>query len=275
MGRAVAGPLSERVVFVAPLRGIDKVYLCRIDGRDLQRLSKAPGSQQEPFFSQALQRFFFMRKVNRRDQIFSVNIDGEDLTAHTQGVSEARYPSVSPDGKTLIYATDKWGAYELAEIDLASGAGKRLTYDQGSNLYPRYSPDGKNVLFLTRRHGQAELYLRESESGNLKRLTNTPFDEGPGNWRPDGQRIVATRMVAPRLRVKLIELDLQTGQERLMLPDMDPILSPAYSQDGTQIIFSKEQAIFTYDPSDTAAQPFPMRGQMGAGYVRWVEFPLP
>lgn len=260
---------------MANLRGLDKIYLCRIDGRDLQRLTKAPGDQREPYFSQALQRFFFVREVDRRDQIFSVNIDGEDLTAHTQGVSEARYPNVSPDGKTLIYATDKWGAFELAQIDLSSGASTRLTYDQGSNVYPRYSPDGQSVLYLSRRHGQAELYLRQLSNNADRRLTETPFDEGPGSWRPDGRRIVATRTMPPRLRVKMFELDLESGQERLMLPDLSAIRSPAYSKDGTQIIFTRDQAIFTYDPSDTAAQPFPMRGQLGPISVQWVEFPLP
>lgn len=274
-GRALAGPLSERIVFVASLRGLDKIYLCRIDGRDLQRLTRTPGDQKEPYFSQALQRFFFVREVDRRNQIFSVNIDGEDLTAHTQGNSEARNPNVSPDGKTLLYATDKWGSFELAQMDLASGTSSRLTYDQGSNVYPRFSPDGKSVLYLSRRHGQAELYLRELANNAERRLTQTPFDEGPGNWRPDGKRIIATRTTTPRMRVKLFELDLETLQERMMLTDMNAIRSPSYSKDGTQIIFTKDQAIFTYDPSDTAAQPFPIRGQLGPTYVQWVEFPLP
>ena len=270
-----AGPLSERVVFVAPVRGLAKVFLCRIDGRDLQRLSKVPGDQREPYFSQTLQRFFFVREIDRRQQIFSVNIEGDDLKAHTEGVSQSRYPCVSPDGQTLICSTDKWGAFELVEIDLASGTSTRLTYDQAINAYPRYSPDGRSVLYLSRRHGQAELYLRDRLSGDNRRLTETPFDEGPGNWRSDGKRIVASRVLPPRLRTNLLEIDLETGVERILLPDLHPARSAAYSKDGTQIIFVKDQAIFTYDPSDTTPSPFPIRGQLNPEYVQWVEFPLP
>jgi tricorn protease-like protein len=251
------------------------MFLCRIDGRDLQRLSKVPGDQLEPHFSQALQRFFFVREIDRRQQIFSVNIEGDDLRAHTAGVSQARHPFVSPDGKTLIYSTDKWGAFEIAELDLANGTSVRVTYDQAINTYPRYSPDGQSVLFLTRRHGQAELYLRDRATGDLRRLTQTPFDEGPANWRPDGKRIVATRVLPPRLRAKLLEIDLETGVERILLPELHPAPSPVYSKDGTLIIFVKDQALFTYDPSDTAALPFPLRGQLNPAYVQWVEFPLP
>jgi TolB protein len=272
---AMAGPLSERLVFVAPVNGMAKVFLCRIDGRDLQRLSKTPGPQLEPFFSEARQRFFFVREIDRQHQIYSVDIEGEDLTAHTDGLSQARHPHVSPDGRKLIFSTDKWGAFELAEIDLEDGSSRRLTYDQAINLYPRYSPDGTSVLYLSRRHGQAELYLLDPATGATRRLTQSPFDEGPGSWRPDGKRIVATRVLPPRLRTKLLELDLESGVERLLLPDLHPIRSPVYSTDGTLIVFAKDQALFTYDPSDTAALPFPLRGQLGPDYVQWVEFPLP
>lgn len=264
------------MVFVAPVQGLAKVFLCRTDGRDLQRLSKTPGDQLEPHFSEALQRFFFVREVQRKQQqIFSVNTEGEDLVAHTEGVTSARHPNVSPDGKTLLYSSNKWGAYELAQVDLASGKEKRITYDQAINLYPRYSPDGKSVLYLSRRHGQAELYLRELATGDLRRLTETPFDEGPGSWSPDGKRIVATRVLPPRLRTKLLEIDLETGKERILLPELWPARSPSYSADGTLIVFVKEGAIFTYDPSDTAAMPFSLRGQLSPDFVQWVEYPLP
>ena len=275
LGRAGAGPLSERLIFVAPVNEIEKVFLCRIDGRDLQRLTRVPGEQLQPFFSEALQRFFFVRIIDRRQQIYSVDIEGDDLRAHTEGVAQSRHPCVSADGQRLIYTTDRWGAYELAEMDLATGEITRVTYDQSINTYPRYSPDGNSVLFLTRRNGQSDLYLRDLASGDLRRLTETPFDEGPASWRPDGRRVVATRAVPPRLRIKLIEIDLETDQERILLPETSPAQFPMYSKDGTQIVFVRNQAIFTYDPSDTAALPFPIRGQLNPGYVQWVEFPLP
>lgn len=270
-----AGPLSERLVFVASLRGLSKIYLCRIDSRDVQRLSKVEGDQFDPTFSEALQRFFFVRQIDRRSQIYSVNLEGEDLRAHTEGVSQARYPHVSPDGKTLIYSTDKWGAFELAELDITSGVSTRLTYDQGISTYPRYSPDGKKILFLTRRHGQAELYLRERLTGDNQRLTHTPFDEGPGSWHPDGKKIIATRVVPPRRQTKLLELDLERQTERILLPELHATRWPSYSKDGTLITYVRNEAIFTYDSSDTVPAQFPLRGQLSPNYVLWVEYPLP
>lgn len=262
-------------MFVAPVLGINKIYLCRTDGRDLQRLARVEGDQLEPVLSPVLQRIFFVRLIDRHPHIYSVNLDGEDLKAHTHGVSKAIHPNLSPDGKKLLYCTDKWGAMEIAELDLESEKITRLTYDQGVNLYPRYSPDGKTILFLSRREGQAELYLRDVATGDLRRLTQTPFDEGSGNWRPDGKRIIASRVVPPRMYTKLLEIDLENGKERILLPDLHPARSSCYSTDGTQIIFVKDQALFTYDPSDTAPTQFALRGQLNPEYVQWIEFPLP
>lgn len=270
-----AGPLSERVVFVAPVRKIPKILVCRPDGRDLQRLSKVEGIQREPFFSPALQRFFFVREVSRRQQIASVDIEGNDLVMHTSGVSQARQPTVDPSGKKLIYSTDIWGSFELAELDLETGTRRRLTYDQGTNTFPRFSPDGQKLLYLTRRHGQSELYLLNLADSGVQRLTDTAFPEGAGSWRPDGKRILATRVLPPKLTRHIFELDLETGTERLLLSDLEGAHSPTYSSDGSLIVFIRNETIFTYDPSDTVAMPFPMKGTFNPTFVRWVQYPLP
>ncbi len=270
-----AGPLSERVIFVAPVRKVPKILICRPDGRDLQRLSRVEGIQGEPFFSEALQRFFFTRETDRRQQVASVDIAGNDLIMHTSGVSRARQPTVDPAGKKLVYSTDVWGSFELAELDLETGLRKRLTYDQGTNTFPRFSPDGGKLLYLTRRHGQSELYLLNLADHGVQRLTETSFPEGAGSWRPDGKRIVTTRIQPPRLTRRIFELDLETGTERVLLPEVEDAHSPTYSSDGTLVLFIRNDTIFTYDPSDTVALPFPLQGTFNPRFVRWVQFPLP
>ena len=167
LGPAVGGPLSERVVFVAPSNDMPKIYICRSDGRDLKRLSKLAGPQLQPSYSPVTGRFYFVRPgEKRREQIVSVNSEGEDLLIHTEGVFSARYPEPSPDGERLLFSTDMWGSLELAQLELATGGITRLTYDQATNTWPRYSPDGRQVVYLSRAHGQAELYLLTPSTGS-------------------------------------------------------------------------------------------------------------
>ncbi len=272
---ASAGPLSERILFVSPVHNRWKLFICRSDGRDLVRLTSVKGDQLDPHFSPALGRVFFVRPVRGRDQICSVDLEGDDFQVHVQGVFHARNPHVHPSGKKLVFSTDKWAQFELAEWDLESEKLTRLTYGEALATHPRYSPDGNSILFLSRRHGQSELYLMTPENGEYRRLTNSPFHEGPGSWSPDGSRVIATRVMPPKKRTRLLELQLEGATERLLLHKTEQLQAPTYSADGSQIMFLLHEELMTYHTSDTAPKLFPLRGTMAPQSVQWITIPLP
>lgn len=270
-----AGPLSERIVFVAEHNGLKKLYICRPDGRDLKRFCKEPGHQIQPCYSETLDRVYFVRPVEQLHQICSVQSDGRDFRIEIDIRAEALYPDVSPDGKRLLFSTDMWGSLELAEKDLESGEIRRLTYDGGINTRGRYSPDGKRILFLSRRSGLTEVYALEPSTESLTQLTDSPFAHGAASWNPDGTRFVATVARPPQFKRVLIEKDLVSGKLRHILTDRLGITSPCYSVDGSQILFIDDEVLYTYDPSDTKAVLFPMKGDLIPEEAIWIPFPLP
>jgi TolB protein len=270
-----AGPLSERVLFVAEHNGLKKLYICRPDGRDLKRFCREPGYQLQPCYSPELTRVFFVRPVKQLHQICSVNNEGRDFRVEVDIGANALYPSVSPDGKKLLFSTDMWGPLELCEMDLESKERKRLTYDASINTRGQYSPDGTKVLFLSRRSGLTEVYTLELASGGLTRLTSSPFAHGSPSWNPDGTRVVATVARPPKFKRGLIEADLESDKLRYLLPERLGLTSPCYSLDGSQILFIDDQVLYTYDPSDTKAITFPMKGDLIPEDVIWIPFPLP
>ncbi len=272
---AGAGPLSERVFFVARVSGFKKIYLSRPDGRDLRRLTPDLGHQTDPTFSQALERVFYVRLYKGRHQICSVNLEGENFRVEVELHAEALFPDVSQDGHRLVFVTDMWGAFELAEMDLVSREITRLTYDQTVNLYPKYSPSGHDILFTSLRTGHSELFLLKRETGGFQQLTDTPFSKGAGEWSPDGRRVVSTERIPPRLWSTLFELDLESGKTRRLLPATQHVALPSYSPDGTQILFLQQETLFTHDPSDTVAVPFPVRGNLQPSEASWSRVPLP
>lgn len=270
-----AGPLSERVVFVADKNGLKKLYICRPDGRDLKRFSREPGDQLQPRYSAVLERLFYVRREKKHWQVCSLNHQGEDLRIEVAMLADAVYPDVSPDGKVLIFSTDLWGAYELATLDLTTREVKRLTYDQGINTYPRFSPDGKTVMFLSRRTGRSEIYTMRLADKALTQLTDSAFPTGVGSWSPEGSRIVCTEARPPKLDPVLVEMELATGNKRYLLPKIKGVRYPSYSVDGSQILYLQQDILYTYDPSDTTAQTFPIRGQLSPEDALWIPYPLP
>ena len=269
-----AGPLSERVIFVAKKNGLEKLYICRPDGRDLRQLSHAPGRHGEPCFSEALQRFFFTRPNGQRSDICSITREGDDFRVEVNLKAQSQNPSISPDGKTLVFSTNVWGAFELAQIDLRSKKLKRLTYDQSINTYPRYSPDGKQIVFLSRKSGSSELYLLTDAQSHSKRLTHSTYSKGPASWSPSGHRLVATERVPLRSRRALFELDLESGVKRYLLPKKRNIDQANYSVDGARVLFLENKKLQTIDPADFKSFPFPLKGQLSPRDAIWVEFPF-
>ena len=81
--------------------------------------------------------------------IWSVPADGGEarlLVAHA--ASESR-PLFSPDGRRLAFVSDRTGGGDIYVLDFASGALRRLTFDDGLDLLDGWSHDGEWIYFST------------------------------------------------------------------------------------------------------------------------------
>ena len=54
--------------------------------------------------------------------------DGGDLERVTAGPARDIYPTWSPDGQRLAFASDRSGSWDVHVVDLASGEVTRLTH---------------------------------------------------------------------------------------------------------------------------------------------------
>jgi tricorn protease len=98
--------------------------------------------------------------VEARGDIFSVPSENgfvKNLTI-TSGVAE-RYPSWSPDGKTVAYWSDKTGEYELwvMEPGKENNAKKITNYGAGYRYNISWSPDNLKLAFIDKA-GKVKLY---------------------------------------------------------------------------------------------------------------------
>ena len=82
-------------------------------------------------------------------------------------------PSFSPDGKTILFASNRkgnWGIWSLG----ADGEGlKQITKGSGDDIAPVFSPDGKEIAFLKKTEDKK---LRSLEDEKLKSTTSQPLN---------------------------------------------------------------------------------------------------
>jgi tricorn protease-like protein len=83
------------------------------------------------------------------NQICMVNKDGSGLLQITHDNVNHYYPSLSPQGEAIIYASNQSrGTFDLYLLVLSTSQQIELTHEIGNVFSPAYSPDGQKILFI-------------------------------------------------------------------------------------------------------------------------------
>ena len=113
------------------------------------------------------------------------NADGSGLRTLTRiaGVN-GTLVSWSPDGRKIVFVSDRDGNVEIYAIN-ADGSGQRnLTRHPGHDSDPEWSPDGRKIAFTTKREGNFEIYVMNADGSGQRNLTrNSAPDRFPA-WSP-------------------------------------------------------------------------------------------
>ena len=95
------------------------------------------------------------------------------------------FPSLSPDGKSVVYSSDQNGNFEIYVKQLSPGGGELpITNDGQQNIHPVWSPDGQRVAYHSMKRGG--IWVVSALGGATKQLTE--IGSHP-IWSPDGSLI--------------------------------------------------------------------------------------
>lgn len=97
-----------------------------------------------------------------------------------------RYPSISPDGKTIAFTYKG----DLYTVPTTGGEATRLTFHPAHDYMPVWSNDGKHIAFASERYGNFDIYVMEALGGPATRLTFHSNNEVPYTFTPDDKAIV-------------------------------------------------------------------------------------
>jgi TolB protein len=131
-------------------------------------------------------------KKPQRDQLCLVNADGSGFRILTNDPhSENFYPSLSPDGESIVFSSNRTGNFEIYEIDLQGNA-KRLTNELGNLYAPEISPDGSLITFtLNDADSHSSVWVMNRDGSNPHKVYGSVQVEGwDPTWSPNGKQIL-------------------------------------------------------------------------------------
>jgi len=164
-------------------------------------------------------------------------------------------PSWSPDGRFLVFASDRAGGMDLWILEVGGEKERaltRLTDSDGAEFGPAWSPDGEAVAYLDQDYN---IHILDMESRSSRTVHHTRRWAGLPSWSSDSRHL-AVAVYEPFSRRfgigtnRILIIDTATGGKRTLdLPgrsfgtrDGD---GPVWSPDGRKLAFAMAGGLWT------------------------------
>ena len=186
-------PDGRFIAFSSARSGFSRpqLWVMRADGSDLRVLTNIghEGARQPTWLSGGW--IAFVHEVSTRPYLVEVSERGGPIRRL------ARFPlqgavswTISPNGHDVTFAEYNGRSSSLLDLDLDTGATRRMVSLPGSIDAPAWSPDGSRLSFewYSPANGRA-VYVVDRDGSHLRRLTPDALEATPSTWSPNGRWI--------------------------------------------------------------------------------------
>jgi len=177
------------------------------------------------------------------------SLTGVARLTHDPGISE--WPTWSPDGSLLAFASNRGGDFEIFVRRVEGGQEVNITEDPGQDFQPAFSPDGNQVAFVSTRSSRTgmikigatfgfefriyggDLWVAPALGGQARRLAR---DGNFPAWHPTSRKIAYVS--GPEDHRSILEVAAEGGSPKALLPSASSsweIIRLQYSPGGAWI----------------------------------------
>jgi Tol biopolymer transport system component len=168
-----------------------------------------------------------------RQNLREVALGGGASRTLSQGTSTDRQPWLSPDGKKVVFTSNRGGgSLDVWVVDRASGLSERLTDHPGEDYDPALTPDGRHLLWSSNRSGIFEVWMADADGTSPRQVTRDGVDAENPTATADGQWVLYACGAPGRAGVWRIRPD--GSDARRLVPDA---VLPEVSPDGRHVLF--------------------------------------
>lgn len=234
---------ERRILFVSNREGgtngaTDRIYSARPDGSDVRRLSDQ--SSDDADASPDGTRIAVVVACGPRSPSGSaiqlLSRDGRPVGQATGCEGRNRHPRFSPDGRRIVFWSDRTGTAQIYVVGTDGRGLTRLTSNAAQDLDPCWSPRGE-LAFTSDRDGARAVYVMRADGTQQRRLTDGTVAASHPDWSHRGDRIVFSGYRRDD-GANLYSIATAGGTAK-RLTDAGFDIQPAFSPDDVSIAFTR------------------------------------
>jgi Tol biopolymer transport system component len=198
-------PDGRRIALPAKSAGRDVLYVVDVaTGRVARRVLLPCEALYYPAWSPTSDSVVVVGVADGRSDLWMVDVARGAATRLTDDTWDEKAPSWSPDGRSLVFSSDRaapvvlhpelepegFGHYGLYAMDVASREVRPVLDTWGDDESPAWSPDGRRLAFISDRNGTPNLYLYTPEDSSVVQLTDVTGGIASLSWSRENDRLV-------------------------------------------------------------------------------------
>ncbi|MDA3906899.1 MAG: S41 family peptidase [Bacteroidales bacterium] len=166
-----------------------------------------------------------------RGEVFVTSVEFGTTKRITNTPEQERNVSFSPDGKSILYSSERNGSWNIYETSLVNAEEesfalstvlkeKPIVANKKNTFQPEYSPDGKEIAFLEERTELKVINLAsKAERTVLAGTYNFSYSDGDQwyQWSPDGKYFLVNYLGGKRWVTEVGLVDAMGGKDPINL----------------------------------------------------------
>jgi Tol biopolymer transport system component len=246
-GDSREGARPNELVYERGVDGNRDLYVVPAGGGVPRRLTTHPAADGLPRWTADGSAVIFTSNRTGNWQLWTVPAEGGEPTPVRTNRHTEWQADESPDGRTLAFLSNLDGAEVLWLLERATDTLRaRVRHGRRSILgNPHWSRDGKRIVFSSNWRSGHQIYVADVAAGDERRISRVGGCEP--RFSPDGRKVVYVGRRPSRDRSRILEHDLATGEERVLVDWPALSYDPVYSPDGLEIAFASTVAGGVYE----------------------------
>ena len=183
-------------------------------------------------------------RLTRQSNIYKQEIGSPAKTRMTYGTRTDLYPAFSPDGKDILFSSNRTGPNPtLWRISLAGGGGiTKITTTLAEDYAPCVSPDDTFIVYASNPPGAEEPQIWKVNSNGLL-PTQLRVGRSP-QLSPDGTKILFVRIDKDSNKRQLWVMSIDGSEETQLTSNTDYDIGYAkWSPDGQKIVYASDEGV--------------------------------